>query len=106
MKYMLLIYSDEQAWDEAERERCYVRSAELAQQLRQKGQYLAAAPLHPTPTATSVPVLEIDGLPPALHGEPEAEAAGSICRRRENHPGAALLASSRRASRSEFSSCS
>ena len=56
MRYMLLICSDEQAWDEAERERCYAQSAELAQQLHLKGQYLAAAPLHPASTATSVQV--------------------------------------------------
>ena len=56
MRYMLLIYSEEQAWEETERERCYVESAELARQLHLKGQYLAAAPLHPASTATSVKV--------------------------------------------------
>src|SRR4051812_16073850 len=54
MKYMLLIYLDEQALDETERQECYVKSAELAQQIYSKGQYLGAAPLHPTSTATSV----------------------------------------------------
>jgi hypothetical protein len=56
MRYMLLIYLDEQALDETEREQCYVESAELAQELHSKGQYLAASPLHPTSTATSVQV--------------------------------------------------
>jgi len=56
MKYMLLIYSDEQAWEEAEREHCYQQSAELAQRLHVSGQYLAASPLHPVSTATSVRV--------------------------------------------------
>ncbi len=56
MKYMLLIYSEEQAWSEAEREHCYEESAQLAQQLKANGQYLAAAPLQPIATATSVRV--------------------------------------------------
>ncbi|RPJ83437.1 MAG: YciI family protein [Acidobacteria bacterium] len=56
MKYMLLIYSDEQAWNEPERERCYHESAELARQLHSGGHYLAASPLHPVSTATSVRV--------------------------------------------------
>jgi hypothetical protein len=51
---MLLIYLDEQALGETEREQCYVESAQLAQEIHSKGQYLAANPLHPTSTATSV----------------------------------------------------
>jgi hypothetical protein len=56
MKYMLLIYLDEQALSETEREHCYVESAQYAQQLSSSGQYLAANPLHPTSTATSIQV--------------------------------------------------
>lgn len=56
MKYMLLIYSEEQALSEAEREHCYGESAQLSHQLKEKGQYLAASPLQPTSTATSVRV--------------------------------------------------
>jgi hypothetical protein len=56
MKYMLLIYADEQAWNEAEREQCYGESTQLAHQLKAKGQYLAASPLQPVSTATSVQV--------------------------------------------------
>ncbi len=56
MKYMLLIYLDEQALDETEREQCYGESAQLAQALHSSGQYLAANPLHPTSTATSIRV--------------------------------------------------
>ena len=55
---MLLIYLDEQALSETEREKCYVESAQLARDLNAKGQYLAANPLHPTSTATSVRVRE------------------------------------------------
>ena len=56
MKYLLLIYMDENAMSDTEREHCYVDSAQLAQQLNSKGQYLATAPLHPVSTATSVRV--------------------------------------------------
>ena len=56
MKYMLLVYLDEQALSESEREHCYVESAQLTQQLNSSGQYLDASPLHPISTATSVRV--------------------------------------------------
>jgi hypothetical protein len=56
MKYMLLIYFDEQALSETEREACYVESTQLAHEIKSSGQYLAANPLHPTPMATSVRV--------------------------------------------------
>ena len=56
MQYVLLIYMEEQAMSEAEREHCYVESAQLAQQLHASGQYLATAPLHPVAMATSVRV--------------------------------------------------
>ncbi len=54
MKYMLLVYLDEQAMTESEREHCYVESAQLARELHSGGQYLDASPLHPVATATSV----------------------------------------------------
>jgi hypothetical protein len=56
MKYMLLIYLDEQSLDEAEREQCYAESTQLAHDLKSNGQFLATAPLQPTSTATSVRV--------------------------------------------------
>jgi len=56
MKYMLLVYSDEEAWSEAELEKCYRESAQLAQQLNVSGHYLAASPLRPTSTSTCVRV--------------------------------------------------
>src|SRR6266478_4281540 len=58
MKYMLLIYGDEQALEETAREMCYEESAQLAQLIKSTGQYLAASPLRPTSTATSVRVRE------------------------------------------------
>ena len=56
MKYMLLIYLDEQALNETERQECYAESTQLAHQIRASGQYLAANPLQPTSMATSVRV--------------------------------------------------
>ena len=56
MKYMLLVYLDETALSETEREHCYVESAQLAQDLSASGKYLSAGPLHPVATATSVRV--------------------------------------------------
>ena len=58
MRYMLLIYGEENALDQAERERCYGESTELAHQLDAAGKFLATAPLHPTSTATSVRIRE------------------------------------------------
>lgn len=56
MKYMLLIYGDENGLSESERKDCYVESTQLAHQLHQNKQYLAANPLHPTTMATSIRV--------------------------------------------------
>jgi hypothetical protein len=56
MKYMLLIYADEQAWTEPERQECYGESTQLAHQLQANGQYISASPLQPVSTATSVQV--------------------------------------------------
>ena len=56
MRYMLLIYGDERAMDDAVREECYRESSQLAHDIDATGQYLAAAPLEPTSMATSVRV--------------------------------------------------
>ena len=58
MKYILLIYAAEDAWTDAEREVCYAESVRLTHDLHEKGQFLAASPLHPVSTATSVKVRE------------------------------------------------
>ena len=58
MTYILLVYLNEQAMSDSEREECYVESAHLAQQLHKGGKYLAASPLHPISTATSVRMRE------------------------------------------------
>jgi hypothetical protein len=56
MKYMLLIYHDEKALDDDERQACYAESLQLADEIHARGQYLGANPLHPTAMATSVRV--------------------------------------------------
>jgi hypothetical protein len=56
MKYMLLIYTDEQAWTDNEREHCYAESTELTHEFNARGQYVSANPLQPVATATSVRV--------------------------------------------------
>lgn len=56
MKYLLLVYENEQALNQTEREQCYRESMQLVQQLG--GQCLDTAPLQPTSTATSVRVRE------------------------------------------------
>lgn len=57
MKYMLLIYHDEQAWDqstEADHQQTYGEYRRLIQELKSSGQYLAGDQLQPTTTATGV----------------------------------------------------
>ena len=57
MRFMLLCYDDKQAWDkagEAALQKAMEEAVRLTHELKAKGQYLSAAPLHPTSTATSV----------------------------------------------------
>lgn len=61
MKYMLLVYTPENAYAAGEREECFVESTELANDLHARGQYIAASPLHPVASATSVRIR--DGKP-------------------------------------------
>jgi hypothetical protein len=56
VKYLLLIYGDEQALNEMERQDCYKESTQLAHELYASGHYRAANPLQPTAMATSVRV--------------------------------------------------
>jgi len=66
MKYMLLVYLNEQAMNDTERLECYVESAQLTRDLHSSGHYLDASPLHPVSTATSVRVR--DGKPLVTDG--------------------------------------
>jgi hypothetical protein len=56
MKYMLLVYTDEKAWTDEERDHCYAESAQLCHDLQSRGQYVSANPLQPVATATSLRV--------------------------------------------------
>ena len=59
MKYILLVHHDEESFrrrPEAERHQMLQESVQLAQQLHASGQYLGAAPLHPSPETTCVRV--------------------------------------------------
>jgi len=54
MKYLLLIYMDENVLTDAERSDCYVESAALSRDLAASGHFIGANPLHLTNSATSV----------------------------------------------------
>jgi len=58
MKYMLLIYGDENQLSEPDREACYEKSVALCRDIQEQGKFLGASPLHPTATATSVRIRE------------------------------------------------
>jgi hypothetical protein len=69
MKYMLLIYHEERAWDglsEQERQKIYAEYGQFSQEIVASGHYLGGSELHPCSTATSVRVrdgkqLAVDG---------------------------------------------
>ena len=59
MRYMLLCYDDEAAWEkagDAALREAMDEAVALTHELDRKGQYVMAAPLHPSNTATSVRV--------------------------------------------------
>lgn len=56
MKYMLLVYSPENAWTREEWTACTIESGKVCQDLQSQGKFIIAAPLHPVATATSVRV--------------------------------------------------
>lgn len=56
MKYMLFVYTAEDVYAEGERESCMAESVRLCHDLHRQGKYLAASPLQPVATATSVRV--------------------------------------------------
>jgi hypothetical protein len=58
MKYMLLIYMNEDAMNESERDACYKDSSKLARDLHSEGKFLGANPLQSVATATSLRVRE------------------------------------------------
>ena len=59
MKYMLLIYNREQEWvklSEAEQNAIYGEYAKFSQSIKDSGNYITGAQLHPVGSATSVRV--------------------------------------------------
>ncbi len=57
MRYMLLCYDDEQAWERAGQaalQAAMDEAVQLTHELHAKGQYLLASPLHEAATATTV----------------------------------------------------
>jgi hypothetical protein len=59
MKYMLLIYHDEQSWNavsEAERQDIYTEFRKLRGELQARGQFVTGSQLQPVTTATTVRV--------------------------------------------------
>jgi len=57
MKYMLLIYDDEQKWaklSESERGQMYAEYRQFGDQIKGTGQYVTGSQLQPTSAATSV----------------------------------------------------
>ncbi|HEY0365594.1 MAG TPA: YciI family protein [Pyrinomonadaceae bacterium] len=59
MKYLLLIYHDEQSWDaisEAERQQIYGEYRKLRADLQSSGRFVTGSELQPIATATSVRV--------------------------------------------------
>ncbi len=69
MKYMLLIYHDEQVWgneSEEGRQKTYAEYRQLTQEIQASGHHLAGSQLTPSSTATSVRVR--DGKPLTTDG--------------------------------------
>jgi hypothetical protein len=61
MKYILLIYHEEQAWgtlSEQERQKIYADYRQFTQEIIASGNHLGGSELHPVSTATSVRVRE------------------------------------------------
>lgn len=56
MKYLLLIYSEENAWSPDEHQVALAESIELCHTLHEQGRYVHAAPLHPVSGAAHVQV--------------------------------------------------
>ena len=62
MKYMLLVYTAEDAWTEGEHAECLADSTALCHELAAAGNFLGASPLHSVSTATCVRVRKGDRL--------------------------------------------
>lgn len=54
MKYLLLVYANENVWEDGERDACIEESTRLTHDLHAQGKFLAASPLQSVTTATSL----------------------------------------------------
>ena len=54
MKYMLLIYSDEDCWTDETRKECMLESMAVCDELAEQGKLIATSPLHSVSAATSI----------------------------------------------------
>jgi hypothetical protein len=75
MKYMLLMYGDENAWTDETRRQCMVDSLKVCDELAAQGKLIATSPLHPVRTAKSLRVK--DGKPLVTDG-PFAETTEQL----------------------------
>src|SRR2546423_14041686 len=85
MKYMLLVYMNEQAMTDEERAHCYVESAQLTQTLNASGQYVAAGP---PPSLATAPrgrgrAGKPNGTPRTVAGKREKKGGRSVARAEE-----------------------
>jgi len=65
MKYLLLIYDREQDWNkltEAEQGKIYAEYMKFSQDIRESGNYVTGAQLHPVASATSVRIRDNEQL--------------------------------------------
>jgi hypothetical protein len=104
MKYMLLCYDDEAAWEKAGttvHRQAIEEAVQLTHEMNARGQYLLASPLHPVSTATSVRVrdgkrLVTDGPFAETHEQLggfyliDVDNLDEAIRIAERHPGARL----------------
>ena len=56
MKYMLLVYSDEDCWTEETRKECMLESMAICDELAGQGKFVDTSPLHSVTTATCIRV--------------------------------------------------
>lgn len=68
--YILLMYEEEDVWPPQEHAQALDRSVQICHELHRKGQFLSAAPLQPSQTATCV---QLKAGKPIIHDGPFTE---------------------------------
>ena len=80
MKYMLLIYHEEQAWgrlSEQERQKIYAEYGQFTQEIMASGHHLGGFELHPVATATSVRYAMVNNLRPMARSQRPRSSLGA-----------------------------